>query len=51
MYQEMKHVKEAGFVGFTSIRQLWSDVSPIPNERGIYVVLTPKWRNNQRVKQ
>jgi hypothetical protein len=41
MYQEMKHVKEARFIGFKSIRELWSDHSPIPNEKGVYMILTP----------
>jgi len=41
MFQDLVQIKDSGFHGFKTIEQLWNDSSAIPNQRGIYLVLTP----------
>lgn len=45
MFRSFDSLREAGFAGFKSVRDLWNDCSCIPNERGVYVVLNPTCSN------
>ena len=47
MYSDLSKIKEAGFTGFKAIEQLWNDYSVIPNERGIYLILTSDFLRKQ----
>ena len=42
MYQQLSDVKNAQFVGFKTVGELWVDISPIPKERGVYMILDPE---------
>ena len=41
MFRDLVQIKESGFQGFRTIDELWNDRSSIPNQRGIYLILTP----------
>jgi hypothetical protein len=41
MYQEIADIKKEGFVGFKTIRELWQDMSAVPKEKGIYLIINP----------
>jgi len=43
MYKNIESIKAAGFAGFKSISQLWIDHSTIPNEKGVYLIINPKY--------
>jgi len=40
LFKDLDSIKAAGFTGFRTIKDLWNDDSSIPNERGVYIVLT-----------
>ena len=40
MFQNISKIKESGFTGFKTVEQLWNDTSFLPNERGVYLILT-----------
>lgn len=42
MYESIDTLKEAGFIGFKSISELWENQSEIPNEKGIYLIINPE---------
>lgn len=41
MLSDISLIKKAGFSGFKSVKELWSNCSCIPNEKGIYVIINP----------
>ncbi len=47
MFQDLTTIKEAGFTGFKTVAQLWNDISSIPNETGIYLILNPDCSKKQ----
>jgi hypothetical protein len=51
MYQNLSKIEEQGFIGFKTVHQLWSDHSAIPNEKGIYLVITPDPAKNLFLNQ
>lgn len=42
MFLTIEAIKTTGFAGFKSIADLWNDHSPIPNEKGVYLIINPK---------
>lgn len=44
-FKNIEQIKEAGFTGFKTVRELSADSSEIPQERGIYLVLNPNQSN------
>lgn len=38
-FNNIEHIKEAGFLGFKSVRELMVDCSEIPTIKGVYLVL------------
>lgn len=47
MFQNIESIKEAGFTGFKSVSDLWNDHSAIPNEKGVYLIINPKYETKQ----
>lgn len=42
MFRNIQEITDSGFVGFKTVSELWSDVTTIPNERGIYLIINPE---------
>lgn len=40
-YNNIEELKKNGFRGFKTVKELWSDRSNIPKEKGVYLVLNP----------
>lgn len=38
-FNNLDEIKKAGFTGFKKISDLFADASPLPNEKGVYLVL------------
>jgi hypothetical protein len=42
MFKNIQEIMDSGFVGFKTVFELWSDISVIPNEKGIYLIINPE---------
>lgn len=44
-FNNIKDLKECGFIGFKTVKELWDNRSSIPKERGVYLVIDPNYKN------
>ena len=47
LYKSIDTIKTAGFTGFKSVSELWNDDSIIPKERGVYLIINPKYESKK----
>lgn len=45
-FNNIEELKEAGFLGFKKMIELFSDSSLIPKSKGIYLILNPNFKNS-----
>jgi len=44
-FNNIEDLKEYGFTGFKTVKELWDNRSSIPKERGVYLVIDPNYKN------
>ncbi len=44
-FNDIEQIKEEGFLGFRTMRELFLDSSSVPKIRGVYMVLNPERRS------
>ncbi|HCY77641.1 MAG TPA: hypothetical protein DHV28_17150 [Ignavibacteriales bacterium] len=45
-FNNIEHIKEVGFTGFKSVRDLFSDSSSIPKTKGVYLILNTESKSD-----
>lgn len=44
-FNNKAEIKKNGFEGFIAVKDLWTDKSPIPKIKGVYLIIDPNYEN------
>ena len=46
-FNNIASLKQNGFTGFKTVKELWEDRTDIPREKGVYLILNPAYKNTE----